>query len=134
MENKLLEKLKEELSIDELKEMSKDVNGYNGRLDFLDYFENDEYFFRDFFGDKVDEAVRATYYGDYNYMDDYVRFNVYGNLDSCSEYEYEKEIEDNADEIIENYVEIIDEMWDDDLVKKIKNIIEEYKNEAIKGE
>lgn len=131
MENKLLEKLKEELSIDELKEMSKDVNGYDGRLDFLDYYENDEYFFQDFFQHKVDDAVRAVCYGNYEYMDDYVRFNAYGNLDSCSEYEYEKEIEEYADEIIEDYVEIIDEMWNDDLVKKIKNIIKEDENEAI---
>lgn len=134
MEDKLLEKLKEELSIDELKEMSRDVNCYDGRLDFLDYYENDEYFFRDFFGDKVDEAVRAVCYGNYEYMDDYVRFNAYGNLDSCSEYEYEKEIEEYAAEIIEDYVEIIDEMCNDDLVKKIKSIIEEDENEAIKGE
>ena len=55
----------------------------------MQYYVNNEYFFKEMFGDKVDEAVRAVCYGDYNYMDDYVRFNGYGNLDSCSEYEYE---------------------------------------------
>ena len=33
------------------------------------------------------EAIRATYYGDYNYNDEYVKFNGYGNIDSYSEYE-----------------------------------------------
>lgn len=121
----MIEKLKQELSIEELKEMSRDVISYNGRLDYLDYYTNDEYFFNDFFQNKVDEAVRATYYGDYNYMDDYVKFNAYGNLDSCNEFEYEKEIEDNAEEIIEEYINIIDEMWNNKIKSKIKNIMEE---------
>ena len=121
----MIEKLKQELSIEELKEMSRDVISYNGCLDYLDYYTNDEYFFNDFFQNKVDEAVRATYYGDYNYMDDYVKFNAYGNLDSCNEFEYEKEIEDNAEEIIEEYINIIDEMWNNEIKSKIKNIMEE---------
>lgn len=118
------DKLKEELTLDDLKEMSKEVISWNGQLDYLDYFDNDEYFFRDFFGDKVDEAVRAVYYGDYNYMDDYVRFNAYGNLDSCNQFEYDKEIEDNAKEIVEAYIENIDDMYDDDIKKKVERFIE----------
>lgn len=85
----IIERLKEELTIEELKEMAQDVNSWDGSLDYLQYYVNNEYFFKEMFGDKVDEAVRAVCYGDYNYMDDYVRFNGYGNLDSCSEYEYE---------------------------------------------
>lgn len=123
------DKLKEELTLDDLKEMAKEVISWNGQLDYLDYFENDEYFFRDFFGDKVDEAVRAVYYGDYNYMDDYVRFNAYGNLDSCSQFEYDGEIEDNAEEIIEAYIENIDDMWDDEIKNKIKEILESDEEE-----
>lgn len=114
----------EELTLDELKEMASDVISWNGQLDWLDYFENDEYFFRDFFGDKVDEAVRAVCYGDYNYMDEYVRFNAYGNLDSCNQFEYDKEIEDNAEEIVEAYIENIDDMYDDDIKKKVERFIE----------
>lgn len=121
----VIEKLKEELSIDELKEMAKDVISWNGSLDWLDYFENDECFFQDFFGHKVDDAVRAVCYGNYEYMDDYVRFNAYGNLESCSEFEYEQEIEDNAEEIIEAYVDEIDNMYDGELKQKVKDILEE---------
>lgn len=51
-------------------------------------YENDESFFDDNFGSPL-EAVRATYYGDYTFTDDYVWFNGCGNLDSGS---YEEEM------------------------------------------
>ena len=121
----IIEKLKEELTTNELKQMVSDVNSWNGYLEDLMYFDNGEYFFRDFFDGKVDDAVRAVCYGDYEYMDDYVKFNAYGNLESCNEYEYEQEIEDNAEEIIEAYIDEIDNMCDDELKSKVKYIIGE---------
>ena len=87
MNEKILEKLKDNLSYEELKDMVYEVNCWNGYLDDLYYYENDEYFFEMMFENKVDEAVRAVCYGDYNYMDEYVHFNAYGNLDSCNEYQ-----------------------------------------------
>jgi hypothetical protein len=121
----MIEKLKEELTIDELKDMVSELNSWNGSFKDLDYFENDEYFFEMMFGTKVDDAVRAVCYGDYKYMDDFVRVGDDGNLYSCREYEYEEEIEDNANEIIEYYLEEIDNMWDEDMKRKIKDIMEE---------
>lgn len=121
----MIEKLKEELTIDELKEMVSELNSWDGSFDDLYYYENDEYFFEMMFGTKVDDAVRAVCYGNYEYMDDYVHFNAYGNLDSCNEWEYEKEIEESAEEIIERYLEEIDNMWDEDIKRKIKDIMEE---------
>lgn len=121
----MIEKLKEELTIDELKEMVSELNSWDGSLRYLDYFENDEYFFKEFYGDRVDDAVRAVCYGDYNYMDDLVRIGDDGNLYSCSEYEYEEEIEDNANEIIKYYLEEIDNMCDEDIKRKIKDLMEE---------
>ena len=47
-------------------------------------YYNDEYFFEEYFTDNVNEAVRAVYYGNYNYMDAYVIFNGYGNLDTSN--------------------------------------------------
>jgi hypothetical protein len=58
-------------------------------------FINDEEFFNTFFHNAADEAVRATFYGDYNYSHDYVKFNGYGNLESfndASEFLYLKDI------------------------------------------
>lgn len=54
---------------------------------------------------KADDAVRAVCYGDYNYMDDYVRFNVYGNLESFTEYDYEEELKSYIDEIVDRLIE-----------------------------
>ena len=121
----MIEKLKEELTLDELKEMVNDVNCWNGQLEDYYWYENDEWFFQDFFQNKVDEAIRAVCYGNYEYMDDYVQFNAYGNLDSCSELEYNKEIEEGAEEIIETYLDNINDMPDGELKSKIKNIINE---------
>ena len=45
-------------------------------------FVNDEEFFEMFFVNDVIKAVQATQYGKYNYSDEYVVFNGYGNLDS----------------------------------------------------
>lgn len=122
----MIEKLKEELTIEELREMAQDVNSWDGELENLDYYENDEEFFEMFFADKVDEAVRAVCYGNYNYTDSYVRFNAYGNLDSCDEWEYQKEIENSAEEIINAYLDNIEDMWDEEIKNKIKSIMEEY--------
>ena len=45
-------------------------------------YYNDEYFFEEYFRNNVTEAVRAVCYGDYRYMDTFVVFNGYGNLES----------------------------------------------------
>ena len=45
-------------------------------------YYNDEYFFEEYFSNNPTEAVRAVCYGDYRYMDTFVVFNGYGNLES----------------------------------------------------
>ncbi|MEX5585797.1 hypothetical protein, partial [Pseudomonas lurida] len=47
------------------------------------------------------EAVRAVFYGDYRYTDDYVKFDGYGNLESASEYKVEEELKENIEEIMD---------------------------------
>lgn len=126
--NELVEKIKNELTINDLKEMVSELNSWNGSLDWLEYYENDEDFFDLWFPNNPDEAVRSVCYGSYEYMDDYVRFNAYGNLESCSEYEYEKEIEENAEEIINTYIEEIDNMENGKIKNLIKNILDEGEN------
>lgn len=111
--------MKDKFTIEELKNMVNEVNSWNGELDWLDYQENDEEFFNIYYNNPI-EAVRAVCYGDYNYTDDYVKINAYGNLESCDEYEYEKEIEESADEIVDTFLRNIDNMWDDELKEKVK--------------
>lgn len=122
----MIEKIKNELTINELKDMVSECNSWNGSLNEYYYWENDEYFFEIFYNNNVIDAVRAVCYGEYNYLDDLVQITWDGNLYSCSNNDYEKELEENANEIIETYIENIDNMSDYDLKSKVKNLMEEY--------
>ena len=103
-----------------------ELNSWNGCLDWLEFWENDGYFFDCVFENKLDVA-RAIYYGDYNYNDDYVRIDGYGNLVSYTEYEMIEEIKDSIDEIVENLIEEHDGYLY--LSDDIKEIFEEAKEE-----
>ena len=92
---------------DVLIDMVQELNSWNGCLEYLDFWENDGEFFETYFESKLD-AVRATFYGDYKFNDDYVRFDGYGNLESFSEYDMIEEIKDSIDEIVENLIEYKD--------------------------
>lgn len=77
---------------------------------------NDEDFFNTFFEGKPMEAVRASYYGDFRYNDDWVWFDTYGNLSSGGNEEELplRDAEEMAEWYIENYEELehIKEMGD----------------------
>lgn len=88
-------------NMEELKDVVREANSWNGALDHLDYQPNDEDFFNAYFEGNAMGAVRAAVYGDYNYTNDYVRFDGYGNLKSVSEYDLEEELKDNMDEIMD---------------------------------
>lgn len=88
-------------NMEELKDVVREINGWNNGLDHLDYHDNDEDFFNVYFEGEPMKAVRAAVYGDYSYTDDYVKFNGYGNLESASEYEVEEELKENIDEIMD---------------------------------
>ena len=92
---------------DVLIDMVHELNSWNGCLDWLDFCVNDEDFFECYFENKI-EVARAICYGDYNYTDDYVRFNGYGNLESFNEYNMIEELKDSIDEIVENLIEYKD--------------------------
>ena len=72
-------------------------------------FENDEYFLNEIFGNDVDAAIRATYYGHYNYPDNYVTFNGYGNLDSFN-YLEEDTCPIDVDELVDFFIENEDDL------------------------
>ena len=82
-----------------------ELNCWNGCLDHLEVFTNDEEFFELFFNGNGYELARAIHFGDYNFNDDYVKFNGYGNLESLSEYDYIELLEENVDDIIELLIE-----------------------------
>lgn len=85
---------------DKLVEVVQAINSFNGELDFLQWFDNDEEFYNSFFLDNPMELARAIYYGDYEYWHDYVRFNGYGNLESRDRYGVVKECKEYIDDIV----------------------------------
>lgn len=125
------EKIREYLLNNEetLLDVVSELNSWNSCLENLDFWENDEEFFNTFFDNPM-EAIRATYYGNYNYNDDYVKFNGYGNIDSYSEYERIEEIKDNIDDIVENLVECYYNIYiNEELENLILKLLEEDEEE-----
>ena len=126
----LEKKLKEYLlnNVEELRDVVNELNGWNGCLDWIEFMENDEHFFELFYsGINGLEIARAIYYGDYNYNDDYVRINAYGNLESYTEDEMIEKMKDSIDEIVKNLTEEHDGYLY--LSDDIKEIFEEAKEE-----
>ena len=92
---------------EKLMAMVQEVNSWDGGLEYLDVWENDSESFHTFFNNNPMEVARAIQYGDYNYHDDYVTFDGYGNLVSYTGYEVEELLTDHKEEIIESYNELV---------------------------
>ena len=122
------EKIREYLLNNEetLVDVVKELNSWNGCLDYLEFWNNDEEFFNTFFENKI-EVARSICYGDYNYTDSYVRFNGYGNLESFSEYDMIEEMEDDIEKIVENLIEYYDciEIYNEELQELLEENEEE---------
>lgn len=117
------EKLKEYLQENEevLMGIVNEINSYDGSLDWLDFYENDDDFIENMFKTKRD-TVRAVCFGNYNYADDFVKFNGYGNLDSYSKYQVIERMKSYIDDIIDRLFELKNDInINDDL----KNLLEE---------
>ena len=92
---------------EKLMAMVQEVNSWNGELEYLDIWENDDEFFNTFFNSNPMEVARAVQFGDYNYNDEYVTFNGYGNLVSYTDYQVKELLKDYEAEIIESYNELV---------------------------
>ena len=103
-------------NVGELEKIIHEINSYDGSLYYLEVYENDSWFFEEFFDKKPAEAVRATVYGNYNYNDEYVKFDGYENLESLSEWQYKRLLEQNVDQVIvqlfknKNYIHLSEEV------------------------
>ena len=122
-----MKKIREYLlnDVEELEVIVSEINGWDGSLDWLEAHENDEDFFDIYFSNTI-EAVRSVCYGNYNYSNDLVRFDSYGNLESFDRWEYEDELKDNIDDIIEKLLSVYYEI---DIDEELKELIEEYLEE-----
>lgn len=106
-----------------LREIVCEVNAWNGGLDYLEYHDFDEEFFNTFFCGNPMEASRATYFGNICWNDEYIKFDAYGNLESASEHDVERELLCYEDEIIQTALECIDDIT---LSDEAMELVSEY--------
>ena len=94
-------------TVEQLREMLQEVNGWDSSLEDYDYMEMGQL-------DEVlisvepTEVLRMAHFGEFNWSDDYFTINVYGNLESISEFEFEELLKDNQAEITERYNKLIE--------------------------
>ena len=112
--------------LSELKYVVTEINCWNGSLELLEVYENDEYFFEDIFYGRKYDLVEKIINGDYRLEDDYVKFDCYGDIVSLNEWEWEEELEENIDEIIEELIDCYDNL---DISDELVALIEEYLEE-----
>lgn len=114
---------------EDLMSIISDINSYDGNFDDMQWWENDEDFFDTYYADDIMGAVRAVCYGEYNFTDEYVRINAYGNLETTNY--IQDELEGYVDEIVDHLVENWEEFKDTiDITPETKELIDEY----VKGE
>lgn len=92
-------------TIEQLKEMTYEVNGYDGSLDYLEFYYMEEL-------DELlhslepSEIARILQNSDFNINHDYFVID-YDEITSYTEKEVNMEIEENAEEILEAYYELV---------------------------
>ena len=95
-------------TVEQLREMLQEVNGWDSSLEDYDYMEMGQL---DEMLNSVEptEVLRMAHFGEFNWSDDYFTINVYGNLESISEFEFEDMLKDNHDEIVGRYNELVED-------------------------
>lgn len=104
-----------EYTVEELKEMVFEVNNWDGTLEdynFYDMEELDELFY----DMEPSELLRMVQGGNFNIYDDYFKGNVYGWLESFSDYYVNDEIKRGAKEIVERYFELVENKEIEDVI------------------
>lgn len=113
--------------IDEELEVSIDMfDAYN---EYLSEFYPDSYIYDDLEmmadGMGTIDFARRIYFGNFNFVDDYYRFNGYGNIDSLTDHEIVREMRGDRD-FLEWYINM-EQMIDyddlDECVKKANELI-----------
>lgn len=96
------------ITVEQLEEMVREVNGWDGSLEEFEYYEMEQ--INDLFHSAEPlEILRMAHFGDFDWNDDYFTVNDYGNLDSISENDFHGELIDNSKEIVERYNELVEE-------------------------
>ena len=104
----------------ELFEIVSQINSYDSSLQHLEFLDMEDL---DMYLDGLTptDIANKIFFGDFNPNHQYFRFNGYENLESFDQWELNKELFDNIDEIIERIVDLKDEI---ELPEEIENILE----------
>ena len=95
-------------TVETLQYMASEVNGWDGSLENLEYYEMDQ--FNELMSGQDPEFIaHRIFFGNFNPTHDYFRFNGYGNIETISEWELERIIEDWVDDIVIAYKELSEE-------------------------
>lgn len=95
------------ITVEQLEEMVREVNGWDGSLEEFEYYEMEQ--INDLLhGAEPLEILRMAHYGEFDWNDDYFTVNDYGNLDSTSENYFHGELIDNSKEITGRYNELVE--------------------------
>ena len=107
----------------ELFEIVSQINSYDSSLQHLDFLYMEDL---DMYLDGLTptDIANKIFFGDFNPNHKYFRFNGYENLESFDEWELNKELFDNINEIIERIIDLKDEI---ELPEEIENILENFK-------
>ena len=103
---------------------------YDNRFEDYYYWVHDEEFYDTIFENKEDVARAVYYASEYCFTDEYIRLNVYGNCETISAYDYYVYINENKEEIVEEYIDglfedfswFIQSIYDEDLRKEIEEL------------
>ena len=103
----------------ELFEIVSQINSYDSSLQHLDFLYMEDL---DMYLDGLTptDIANKIFFGDFNPNHEYFRFNGIENLESFDEWELNKELFDNIDEITERVIDLKDEI---ELPKEIENIL-----------
>ena len=128
MNNKKIENLLNIVDAEALYEMVCEVNNWNNSLEYLNYIYMED--FNDYMNNlEPIELAERIYFCNFNPNDDYFNFNGYGNLISYSQWEMEKELIENKEDIIKLFTELYIEghidIWNDEIKTILDNEEEE---------
>ena len=121
------ERLIEGLTKEQLLEIAQELNATNGTFSQFQVFSSVEELIETY-DIKSSEVARMVYFGDIkNWRDDYFRLNGYENIESLTEYELNRQLEMCRVEIIDEYIDNIDELCNYvdyyyDIVNELENI------------
>ena len=122
MQNKI-NKVMEIVLIEDLLEMSYEVNSWDGSLEHVNFYSMSE--INDYLSNfSPAEIIHMTYFGEFHPRDDWFIFDHYGNLTSYTTWEMENELTSNSESIVSRFIELYEDGHVSTDNSKIASILE----------